>query len=957
MSKQLLLAAVRYARWFSPYCEYTSIGHPPSRTLGRRRDPPEVARNNKKRACPDLDCRLLWTLTATGTAANELPFAMSSEELLRQYQGQIVPQSYNAGFVALSYVVSFVGAASTLELINRRTGFRGLFNHLLLVSSAVTMGGISIWCMHFIGNRAIDLANGETELQVAYSGGFTAVSFFVPILVLLAAFIAIGSNNAVSWWRVTVGGVLCGAAVCGMHYLGNASIANYRCVYNSAYVAGAAIIAVVASIVALAIFFVFRATWASSWWKRAVSAVILAGAVSGMHWCAAVGTRYRLVDIKPKGNEPTRSATVIVVICLSLGACFIIAGSVILRARNVRRSGLRAQQITLGNAIFDKAGRLLVDPDGYIPSTVVTDSFLEKNTKEGFSIAHPLFHWMFQASRNWSGISSLVGGMRQHLAQLPHSGREDGRRGIQLMNENGEMILGYDVIFRELFCLAAVALGDRLREHLTSTGILWDEILPTGSTVRRLPAQLQKQHRGSPPSSSAGVAADHTGIDLEEKGVQMVQQEVYGRGSLMILVRRVETDRDAERLVSAGYRFAELHQVSEIVRASMQIQSPDFESKLRDMARYADKQNRVPPGVHLGFFAIRARVNGGFEVLVRKGARNLLPSQALPMKNLERWHKEYLDRLDGLSVSRVLQKLSDQGISGGPAQETAFAVQLGSAIRALRKWMQEPMFEEAILTKTVVRLPCRDQDRQLEASMITLRLVMPIHSVPSSANCELVPLPFFKMHQISDQYQQAFTGGVHREFGPMGKSRGTVLEEKASQLSSKLWQLGRSDRSGGTKTNGKLGVTGRGLSRADSGRSSSTINLYQPNTNRGSDSIDAREEPGDYPLQEDTQQAPPPSYGGIMVFQEISVDVEDDQDGPGRLGSQDTAIADTRSISRKPPSASGAASGIEMHSMGHVGSNVQVGSRAANRVETHAGEPHPMPSFVDVLFSECVESR
>jgi hypothetical protein len=53
---------------------------------------------------------------------------MSTEELLEKYQGHIVPQSYNAGFVALSYVVSLVGAGSTLELINRRTGFRGLFN-------------------------------------------------------------------------------------------------------------------------------------------------------------------------------------------------------------------------------------------------------------------------------------------------------------------------------------------------------------------------------------------------------------------------------------------------------------------------------------------------------------------------------------------------------------------------------------------------------------------------------------------------------------------------------------------------------------------------------------------------------------------------------------------------------------------------------------------------------------
>lgn len=54
------------------------------------------------------------------------------------------------------------------------------------------------------------------------------------------------------------------------------------------------------------------------------------------------------------------------------------AGLAILRASNMRRSALRAQQITLAAAVFDKDDRILVDPDGLVPSTVVADSFLEK---------------------------------------------------------------------------------------------------------------------------------------------------------------------------------------------------------------------------------------------------------------------------------------------------------------------------------------------------------------------------------------------------------------------------------------------------------------------------------------------------------------------------------------------------------------------------------------------------
>lgn len=52
----------------------------------------------------------------------------------------------------------------------------------------------------------------------------------------------------------------------------------------------------------------------------------------------------------------------------------------------MRRSALRAQQITLAAAIFDKGGRILVDPDGYIPSTVVTDSFLEKVSPDAHQV-------------------------------------------------------------------------------------------------------------------------------------------------------------------------------------------------------------------------------------------------------------------------------------------------------------------------------------------------------------------------------------------------------------------------------------------------------------------------------------------------------------------------------------------------------------------------------------------
>lgn len=136
-------------------------------------------------------------------------------------------------------------------------------------------------------------------------------------MVLLAAFMAVGSNDKVSWIRLCFGGTLAGLAICGMHYLGQTGISNYSSVYQIGNVIGSAVVAIFASITALAVFFVLRATWTNSWWKRAGTAVILAGAVSGMHWLASVGTQYRLRAIASSDSKNlSNNSTVIVVIVL-----------------------------------------------------------------------------------------------------------------------------------------------------------------------------------------------------------------------------------------------------------------------------------------------------------------------------------------------------------------------------------------------------------------------------------------------------------------------------------------------------------------------------------------------------------------------------------------------------------------------------------------------------------------
>jgi hypothetical protein len=43
----------------------------------------------------------------------------------------------------------------------------------------------------------------------------------------------------------------------------------------------------------------------------------------------------------------------------------------------MNQSAQKAQKISLGAAVFDKEGRILVDSDGLLPSTTITDSFIQ----------------------------------------------------------------------------------------------------------------------------------------------------------------------------------------------------------------------------------------------------------------------------------------------------------------------------------------------------------------------------------------------------------------------------------------------------------------------------------------------------------------------------------------------------------------------------------------------------
>lgn len=558
--------------------------------------------------------------------------------------------------------------------------------------------------------------------------------------------------------------------------------------------------------------------------------------------------------------------------------------------------------------------------------------------------------------------------MKTHLSQLPHSGRDkNGRLGIDLIDNLGQLIDDYDVIFRELFCVAALALAERLREQLTSVGVLWDEILPTGTDGKRTWPQYPKGVQGEQESThkqgAASTEAEASIADIAEKGGVPHRQE-SGSGSLMILVRRVRNDREVDRLVSAGYRFAEVRQVAGLIGSRMQIQSPDIESKLRGMATYTDEPTESRPKVSLGFFGIKARIdNSGFDVLVQRMARDVLPSTSLSLDKFEAWHLTFLKRFGSNSVSYILQELAGAAADDMTPREKAFASQFANSIRDLRRIIQDPLFDDAVLTPNPVNVPYLDHSGlETTTKLLALRLLIPIHGVMTSPSCEFIPLSFFKARALSQKQQLEFMQGIHRELGPVIKD----LSERAARQGergrgrvrwSKLWRKGATSESGWVTETVVEGddklistVTDRRVSSCASLQTDSTAGLYPPGSGRStspeSDGMGASP-PETRPPAATVSQP----FSGILVSQEVTVDdevtdkMDDETYGyPSRLG---TWVPPVRTGQKAT-----ATLGIEMGSVRHVVTGTQTGgTHVIGGWDTDLGRTE---TFVDSLFAQCV---
>ncbi|KAI9749877.1 MAG: hypothetical protein M1835_001476 [Candelina submexicana] len=664
-------------------------------------------------------------------------------------KGEYVDWHIKPDFVIVSLLVSLLGTWTTVELLHRRTAGRGWYNSVLLVGACITMGGIATWSMHFIGNRAIILNEGQKELEVEYNDKWTAASFALPISVTFLAFMVCGTNDNLTTTglgaRTFFGGAFAGIAICGMHYVGQMGITNYQWHVGTSYVAGSAIIAIVACIVALKVFFLLRANWTNSWWKRLTCALALALAVSGMHWVASLGTTYRFKHVVPYGaGRVSRDNTVYVVLAFCLLACIGLMGFAIKGHQDYQELKVRAQKVVLAAVTFDTEGRLLVTPEGTLPCQKITNSYIERSFDDVFSVAHPVFIWIYRTARNWPGIADLIPSMKIHLSAT-HFGRRPSK--VRRTRFGDEVAAGeedYSTIFRELFCVAAYELAGKLKERLENIGVLYEDIMMTGTTS--YDERSRRLIHGSAESA----------IDIE-LGVARPEPIILGRGQLLFIVRRADPNQ-AARLKASGYRFATLDHVMDLLASSTQTSRKEIEPRIRNMLDYANNDPFLTPGVYLSCCAIRARPHGRWEILTRKNKPAQLPSIPL-CSQWTRMHKSILSTMDGWTLNTCLRWLSLKK-EFKSATEKDFVCKLYHAMEYLAATIAEPWINDAVLTASAIAAPCSSQDSFManaiaspcgsplpSALVIVFRKLVDCHSRASSSEMMFSPLNFFRAQQ------------------------------------------------------------------------------------------------------------------------------------------------------------------------------------------------------------------
>jgi diguanylate cyclase (GGDEF)-like protein len=272
---------------------------------------------------------------------------------------------FNNGVVLLSIMVAILASYTALALASRITASAGAAAGAWLVGGAFAMG-MGIWSMHFIGMLAFSL-----PIPMSYNVLVTLESMFIAIVVSGFALYT-ASRSSLSLRNLVAGGILMGIGISSMHYTGMAAMEVVPGIrYDPALFAASIAVAIAASTAALWIAFTLRADGARRVYARLGAAVIMGGAIAGMHYTGMAAAKFAASTIctgDPLADNSWMAATLAIITFLIL--CGTLSLSVLdarmesktaLMASSLREANAELQHLVLHDTLTKLPNRLLLE--------------------------------------------------------------------------------------------------------------------------------------------------------------------------------------------------------------------------------------------------------------------------------------------------------------------------------------------------------------------------------------------------------------------------------------------------------------------------------------------------------------------------------------------------------------------------------------------------------------------
>jgi hypothetical protein len=417
-------------------------------------------------------------------------------------------------------------------------------------------------------------------------------------------------------------------------YIGQFSIDGIPYVaYDVGYVVGSVIIASGAVIIALYIMFIMlRPKLKHSWMSKIGVAILLAGAVCGMHYCAMLGTIYGwdVGRVQEHTGNRTKHAITGIVAALAFVACIGVAVFIMIDSIRDRKERARRRRVVVASVLLDEQDRMLVSAiDGLLPMCDIA-SLTPAETKSKANGANGGAATTQLGVDLTTGNDAFVQAMR-----MSWTWRNPFSTSLERYAPASDAVAPDTPMLIKTPSLAGDGLlASRRASAMTAAESLSSAIIASRANVSRflekfaisatqLSVRLTGQTEGI---SRLGVLYDQiltTGWVRIQNG-----EDTVSKGQLIFLVRRVKSSQERSDLLSRHFIFADPLAVATSLHRTLSTPFEHVMPFLEDMRSFCDNTMRMqlrPNTLYAGVVIVQATPFDGLRILLNNHNRSQLP--------------------------------------------------------------------------------------------------------------------------------------------------------------------------------------------------------------------------------------------------------------------------------------------------------------------------------------------